>query len=401
MTSPKKIAILGAGPVGLEAALLAASKGHDVHVFERGRVGEHVRNWSHVTFFSPWELNRSPWGVAALTESGADLAADDVFPTGAEYLSGYLEPLAALPKLEGRIHEGCEVVAIARDGALKGAHVGGRDDALGPFNLLVRQGDDERYEHADLVIDTTGAYRAHNALGPGGLPALGETRADTLIERYVPDVLGADRDLYAGKRVLVVGAGYSAVTSLKLLHALKADEPSTHVSWLVLGEDEPYEVLPDDPLPQRSALATFGNAAASGGVDGITTLRSSRVEALRTLDDGALEVTISRGGSPQRFVVDRVVSNVGYRPDLELARELQVHLCYASEGPMKLAASLLAVGGGGGDCLAQTSAGVETLMNPERDFFVLGAKSYGRNSAFLLKLGFEQVASVLGLLDAP
>ena len=39
-------------------------------------------------------------------------------------------------------------------------------------------------------------------------------------------------------------------------------------------------------------------------------------------------------------------------------------------------------------------------MNPERDFFVLGAKSYGRNSAFLLKLGFEQVASVLELLEA-
>ena len=34
---------------------------------------------------------------------------------------------------------------------------------------------------------------------------------------------------------------------------------------------------------------------------------------------------------------------------------LQVHYCYATEGPMKLAAALMAAGGGGGDCLAQVA----------------------------------------------
>ena len=57
-----------------------------------------------------------------------------------------------------------------------------------------------------------------------------------------------------------------------------------------------------------------------------------------------------------------VVSLVGFRPELELTRELQVHHCYASEGPMKLAASLLAQrvaakgSSAGGDCLKQASA---------------------------------------------
>ena len=45
---------------------------------------------------------------------------------------------------------------------------------------------------------------------------------------------------------------------------------------------------------------------------------------------------------------------------------------------MKLAAALL--GARGGDCLAQTSHGAETLANPEPGFFILGAKSYGRNT---------------------
>lgn len=88
-----------------------------------------------------------------------------------------------------------------------------------------------------------------------------------------------------------------------------------------------------------------------------------------------------------------------------LARALQVHACYASEGPMKLAASLLvarvAAKGGGeaaGDCLKQAAPGPEQLVSPEPRFYVLGAKSYGRNSAFLLKLGHAQVEAVVAML---
>ncbi|MFP5289176.1 MAG: hypothetical protein ACLGI9_25800, partial [Thermoanaerobaculia bacterium] len=75
---------------------------------------------------------------------------------------------------------------------------------------------------------------------------------------------------------------------------------------------------------------------------------------------------------------------------------LQVHECYATCGPIKLSAALL--GAAAGDCLAQTSHGAETLMNPEPGFFILGIKSYGRNSTFLLRVGWDQVSEVFGTL---
>jgi len=34
------------------------------------------------------------------------------------------------------------------------------------------------------------------------------------------------------------------------------------------------------------------------------------------------------------------------------------------------------------------------LRNPEPGFFILGAKSYGRNSNFLLRIGWQQVDDV-------
>ena len=36
-----------------------------------------------------------------------------------------------------------------------------------------------------------------------------------------------------------------------------------------------------------------------------------------------------------------------------LLADCQVHYCYATEGPIKLAGALMAQGGGGGDCMAQ------------------------------------------------
>ena len=94
--------------------------------------------------------------------------------------------------------------------------------------------------------------------------------------------------------------------------------------------------------------------------------------------------------------MERVIANVGYTPDTDLYRELQVHECYASLGPMNLAAALLKHGGG--DCLTVPPQGPAALRNPEPNFFILGAKSYGRNSNFLLRTGFEQVRDVFTLI---
>ncbi|HAA49510.1 MAG TPA: hypothetical protein DCE43_07305, partial [Planctomycetaceae bacterium] len=53
------------------------------------------------------------------------------------------------------------------------------------------------------------------------------------------------------------------------------------------------------------------------------------------------------------------------------------------------AAQLL--GEASGDCLEQTDTELETLQSPEPNFFVLGSKSYGRDSRFLLRTGLRQV----------
>ena len=66
-----RLAIIGGGPVGIEFAVRAASSGEFTHVtvLEAGGYPcAHVRKWAHVRLFSPWALNASKPGLAALDE---------------------------------------------------------------------------------------------------------------------------------------------------------------------------------------------------------------------------------------------------------------------------------------------------------------------------------------------
>jgi hypothetical protein len=116
--------------------------------------------------------------------------------------------------------------------------------------------------------------------------------------------------------------------------------------------------------------------------------------------DGKVNVTLRKTiGEPQEVIVDRVLSLTGAVGDHHLYRQLQVHECYATCGPMQLSAALFAAAGAGSDCMKQKSLGVEALKSPEPRFFLLGQKSYGRNTSFLLRVGWAQVAEVMAELQ--
>ncbi len=383
----KRIIVLGGGPIGIEFAALAIEQGHDVTLYEKGDVGASMSRWGHVQLFSNWTLNVSPWGAKKIGFSPTD-----EYPTGAEFLNTYLRPLAET--LGDVVQTHTEALGVTRSAAIKSQKVGSRSET-GTFRVLLRKNGEEFIDYADVLIDASGVLEHPANMGIGGLPVLNESKFASHIERYEIDAT-RQGGRYSGKRILVVGDGFSAVTSIIELMVFKKQVPSTQISWLVLSE-QPYTVLEDDSLPARKANCILGNQLLSGEKAGVRSYVGYGVSEFQDAEDGGILVTLENEEETVDFVVDEIVSNVGYRPNLDLLRELQVHLCYASEGPMKLAATLMAQDGNS-DCLAQVSPGVDTLRSPETDLFILGAKSYGRNSNFLLRLGFEQIESVLDTL---
>ena len=395
MSDTRHLAIIGAGPIGVETAARFADTDWTIALYEADSIGAHVQQWGHVDLFSSWELNRSRWGRRRLRDAGAELAPDGEYPSGKAYVEKYLLPLAETLSDDVSIYRQTRISGIARRKLLKSEAIGSprrRDES---FLLNVDGPRGARFDEADVVVDATGVLGQPNPVGPGGLSAVGESECDDRILRRIPDVDDRDADL-ADRRILLVGDGHSAITSLDILCGLRTDAPDTEIIWAYRAAGEPREVIDGDSLPGRARLDHFGNRAARGEVEGIKPLAETSIRRIIDTGDG-LDVIVDGPDDVQTVHVDRIVANIGYRPDTSLFRELQVHQCYATEGPMNLAATL--IGGDGGDCLDQTSGGIETLESPEPDFWILGAKSYGRNSNFLLKVGFEQIEAVFDAYD--
>jgi hypothetical protein len=401
---PGHAAVIGAGPIGLDAALALLDNTWSVTVYEAAAsVAANVAAWSHIRLFTPWSMMVSPRMLAHLRSAGiAPPGPAEYCPTGAEFAHQLLAPLAELPELAAILRRRTRVLAVAREGLLKHEEIGTARRGSHPFRLLVSGPDGgERVEHVDLLLDCTGSYHRANTLGDGGIPAPGELEVAERITRRIPDV-DREADEWAGHRVLLVGAGKSAQTAARDLAELVVTRPGTRVVWAVRAADPDWGEVPHDPLPQRQELVEVSQRLRSGGVPGVRVRPGVVVDALGEADDGVIVTLRSNTGDVEEIVVDRIIALTGFLGDTSLYRQLQVHECYATAAPMTLSAALLAAAGHGpADCLAQASHGVDTLRVPEPNFFVLGMKSYGRNSNFLLRVGYQQVTEVASAYPVP
>lgn len=394
-TTKPHIAILGAGPTGIEAALAAAESGHPFTLYETAPAAAgSLRRWGHVRMFTPWEMSVSPRVRRRLKAAGVAVPEGSGCPTGAE-LAEVLARAAALPEIAPHVRYNTRAVAIGREGLLKHEEIGSAERARRPFRLLLEgcRGQ-ETIERAQVLIDTTGTYGKPNSLGDGGIPAAGERSFDSEIRREIPDFAHEASD-WAGSTVLLAGAGHSAQTAVRALAEIAREAPRTRVIWALRNGEPSWGTHPGDPLPERARLAAAAEELSRGASPAIEARRGVIVEEIAQ-PDGQLLVALRNGSGHQEILVDRILSLTGYVGDAQLYRQLQVHECYATCGPMKLSAALL--GAAGGDCLTQTTHGVDTLTNPEPRLFILGSKSYGRNNTFLLRVGWEQVGEVFGQL---
>jgi hypothetical protein len=394
--SKPHIAILGSGPTGLEAALAAAEAGFPFTIYEAApEVAGNVRAWGHVRLFTPWEMNVSPRMRRHLADAGITAPDGTECPTGRELAEKLLAPLAALPAIASNLRLGTRVLAIGREGLLKHEEISTPERGRRPFRLLLADSSGREWtENAAIVIDATGTYDNPNRLGDGGIPAPGERALDADIRRSVPDLAQEAAD-WAGKTILLAGAGHSAQTAVRDLAELARQAPGTRVIWALRSTEPSWGTHDGDPLPDRARLAAEAQALADGASPAVETHRGVAIEGL-SRPNGRVKVSLRNGAGSEEIEVDRVLSLTGYVGDHELYRQLQVHECYATCGPMKLSTALF--GAAGGDCLTQSTHGVETLTNPEPGLYILGIKSYGRNNTFLMRVGWDQVAEVFGAL---
>lgn len=386
------VAVIGAGPVGLAAAAHLLRRGLPVAVFEAGAdVAANLGSYRQVRLFSPWRYNIDHAARELLAAAGWVTPDDAQLPTAGQLIDDYLRPLARTPSLAPHIQFGARVVAISRQGFDK-VKTAGRERADFVLKVQTAQGVNE--VRARAVIDVSGTWSQPNPLGVHGLPAAGEIEAADHIVHGMPDILGTDRARYAGRKVLVVGAGHSAAGNLLALATLAGQAPGTRLAWAVRGKDlhRLFGGGAKDGLPARGELGTRLRALVEQGR--LELHLGFGIQSIERTAQG-LRLLAADATKPAIEGVDEIIASTGARPDLSISRELRVRLDPWLESTDALAPL---IDPNEHSCGTVRPHGHRELAHPEPGFYAIGTKSYGRAPNFLMATGYEQARSVVAAL---
>jgi thioredoxin reductase len=388
------VAVIGAGPIGLAAAAHLVERGLTPIVLEAGQgPADAVRQWGHVRLFSPWRFNVDSAAKRLLEAQGWTAPDPDGLPTGAELIDAYLAPLAKTPELSPHVRYGTRVTAVARLGVDKTRTID-RDGR--PYLVRTRTAAGEWADVVvDAVIDASGTWGRRNPLGAHGLAAPGEDPDAAWAAGPLPDVLGVERDRFAGKRTLVVGMGHSAANTLLNLARLAEAAPGTSVTWAIRGASPTrlYGGGSADALPARGTIGTRLRELVEAGA--IELVAGFTIDRFAAHEDGSVSVIGDVGGVERVIEADQVAAATGFRPDLEMLREVRLDLDAIVEAPSKLAPL---IDPNFHSCGTVPPHGEADLAQPDEGFYLAGMKSYGRAPTFLLATGYEQVRSIAAAL---
>lgn len=386
MQNELPVVVIGAGPQGLAAAAHLVKRKQSFLVLEAGEsAAAAVAQWGHVRLFSEWSELVDQAAARMLEPTGWE-APTSGCPTGAQWISGYLAPLA--DELGGRIRYGSRVVGVSRRGRDRLVDAGRAEQ---PFTVHVEAADGTEYRlDARAVIDASGTWSVPSPAGADGLPALGEKSAAELLDYRIPDYRA--RTKYQGKHSVVVGSGHSAVTAVIALGRIARRDPSTKVTWVLRrgAVGNTFGGGEADELPARGQLGITAKELVDGGfIDMVTGFRVEKIA--REGDHVLLSSEDGRTLAP----ADHVAVLTGFRPDLTFLSELRLELDATLQAPVRIAAE---VDPNLHSCGSVAATGAKDLAQPEPDFYLVGAKSYGRAPTFLAMTGYEQVRSVVAEL---
>ncbi|MGH0600463.1 FAD-dependent oxidoreductase [Bacillus mycoides] len=387
------IAIIGGGPVGLAAAAHLAKHGESFILLEAGEnIGSNILTWGHVRLFSSWQYNIDKAALDLLEQHDWESPDIKALPTGKEIVEKYLQPLANLPEIKPFIHMNTKVLSIGRKDTDK-MKTANREKM--PFMIYTEKNGALQVYEARAVLDASGTWGNPNPANSNGIWLKEEQSLKKHIFYGIPDILGKEQKRYVNKRVAVVGSGHSAINALLELAKLKESNPKTNIVWIMRKQraEEAYGGEEKDALEARGALGSrIHQLVDEGSVEVITPYKIQRV--VRT-KDGMDIVGYQEEQEVKISDVHEMIVNTGNRPNLSILSEIRTSIDSATESVATLAPL---IDPNLHSCGTVRPHGEKELRQPEKDFYIVGSKSYGRAPTFLMATGYEQVRSIVAYL---
>lgn len=387
------VAVIGGGPVGLAAIAHLWKRQIPFILFEAGEnVGSSVSAWGHVKVFSPWKYNIDKVAKELLLKTNWQEPQETEVHTGLAFYEQYLKPLSQLQGLKPHIHAKSRVVAIGRKNIDK---MKSKNRNTPSFTLQVIEADSVNTYEARAVIDASGTWLSPNPIGSGGYFAIGEPDNHSRIFYGIPDVSGKDKMRYANKNVAVIGGGHSAINSILELEKIKTEYPGTTINWILRKQHikEVYGGQANDALEARGALGIKIETLINE--DRVNVYTPFQIQEIRKTGKSLALIGYQNERKAMVPHIDEIIANTGSRPDFSFLRELRLSVSNSLESCDALTER---IDPNIHSCGTVRPHGELELQHTEKDFYIVGSKSYGRAPTFLMATGYEQVRSVVAAL---
>jgi hypothetical protein len=248
---------------------------------------------------------------------------------------------------------------------------------------------------ASAVIDASGSWGNPNPANSNGVWLNQERSLSRQMYYGIPDILGAEKLRYTNKRVVVLGSGHSAVNALLELAELRKENPNTEIVWILRKPrvEDTYGGEELDALEARGELGSrIHQLVDTNEVQVITPYRIHYLQGV----NGKIEISGELNHEKYTMTnIDEMIVNTGSRPDFSILSEVRTSIDSATESVGALAPL---IDPNIHSCGTVRPHGEKELRQPEKDFYIVGVKSYGRAPTFLMATGFEQVRSVVAYL---
>lgn len=391
--TPATVAVIGGGPVGVEAALYARFLGYFVILFDARRVGSRLVRWGEIPMKIPFGEATSSLGLAALEAQGvADGLPDaESVISYRDYIEKYLTPIAKSDLLEECIHINSPVISISRAHYQKFQPDSLEDRAEDEFRLLLNgRVRGEFTQLADIILDCSGAGRRPAGIGPGGGMAIGQSSLGDQFEVGPRDLSDKDRDRFVGKHTVLFGSGPVACRNACQFIALAKDNPNTKLTWVV-PKGAKHETWLGEAAKVSADLAIEASRVLSGDCSGAVHIDAWGAESISRDGDGKWKVKLLVGEEDTADLDADVILVTELRDPWVFADGLGVELCEHRRLTTS-AANWLA------NQSTELEITAETFVTSEPHYYVLGSKSVGGDRRFSFAHARQQIQQVFGLI---
>jgi hypothetical protein len=234
--SPATIAIIGGGPVGIEAGIYARFLGYFVSIIEQHRIGHRMLDWHDRPLAVNVEQCTTTLGHAAILAQYPEYQQrpPDHRYTGRSYAEEYLIPLAKNDLLFDGIHFLSPVTSVSRVRTHVSDAIVEQERCNDEFRLLVEGRHRGHWiARADIVMDCRGASQTRSGMGPGGGHAIGERELMDSFVKHTPLDRKFELKQIAGKRICLVGLSIRACQFATEFCDLYGDRTDMKLFWIV------------------------------------------------------------------------------------------------------------------------------------------------------------------------